>query len=50
MSNSSPLISALNGIIGEPNVMQNPDRLKVYAVDLAGNSQAKVGKAKLTVW
>jgi len=33
MSNSNPLISALKGIIGEPNVIQDPDRLKAYAVD-----------------
>jgi glycolate oxidase FAD binding subunit len=33
MSNSNQLISALNGIIGEPNVIQDPDQLKAYAVD-----------------
>lgn len=33
MSNSSQLISALSGIIGESNVIQNPDQLKAYAVD-----------------
>jgi glycolate oxidase FAD binding subunit len=33
MSNSNQLVSALNGIIGEPNVIQDPDRLKAYAVD-----------------
>ncbi|MFH2120394.1 MAG: FAD-binding oxidoreductase [Pseudomonadota bacterium] len=33
MSNSNQWISALKGIIGEPNVIQNPDRLKAYAVD-----------------
>jgi glycolate oxidase FAD binding subunit len=33
MSNSNKLISALNGIVGEPNVIQDPDQLKAYAVD-----------------
>lgn len=33
MSNSNQLVSALNGIIGETNVIQDPDRLKAYAVD-----------------
>ncbi len=33
MSNSNPMVSALNGIIGEPHVIQDPDRLKAYAVD-----------------
>ncbi|MBU1743817.1 MAG: FAD-binding oxidoreductase [Proteobacteria bacterium] len=33
MSNSNQWISALKGIIGEPNVIQDPDRLKAYAVD-----------------
>ena len=33
MSNSNQLVSALNGIIGEPNVIQDPDQLNVYAVD-----------------
>ena len=33
MSNSNQLISALNGIIGESNVIQDPDQLRVYAVD-----------------
>ena len=33
MSNSNQWISALKGIIGEPNVIQDPDQLNVYAVD-----------------
>jgi len=33
MSNSNQWISALNGIIGEPNVIRDPDQLKAYAVD-----------------
>lgn len=33
MSNSNQWVSALNGIIGEPNVIQDPDQLKAYAVD-----------------
>jgi glycolate oxidase FAD binding subunit len=33
MSNSNPLMSALTGIIGEANVIQDPDQLKAYAVD-----------------
>jgi len=33
MSNSNQWISALMRIIGEPNVIQDPDRLKAYAVD-----------------
>lgn len=33
MSNSNPLVSALRGIIGEPHVIIDPDRLKAYAVD-----------------
>jgi len=33
MSNSNQWVSALNGIVGEPNVIQDPDRLKAYAVD-----------------
>jgi glycolate oxidase FAD binding subunit len=33
MSNSNQWVSALNGIIGEPNVIQDPNRLKAYAVD-----------------
>jgi glycolate oxidase FAD binding subunit len=33
MSNSNQWVSALNGIIGEPNVIQDTDRLKAYAVD-----------------
>lgn len=33
MSNSNQWISALKGIIGEPNVIQDPDQLRAYAVD-----------------
>ena len=33
MSNSNQWISTLNGIIGEPNVIRDPDQLKAYAVD-----------------
>jgi glycolate oxidase FAD binding subunit len=33
MSNSKQWISALTGIIGESNVIQNPDQLNAYAVD-----------------
>ncbi len=33
MSNSNQLVSALKGIVGEANVIQDPDRLKAYAVD-----------------
>jgi len=33
MSNSNQLVSALNGIVGEPNVIRDPDQLKAYAVD-----------------
>jgi glycolate oxidase FAD binding subunit len=33
MSNSNQLVSALKGIIGETNVIQDPDQLKAYAVD-----------------
>ena len=33
MSNSNQWISALKRIIGEPNVIQDPDQLKAYAVD-----------------
>jgi glycolate oxidase FAD binding subunit len=33
MSNASQLISALNGIVGESNVIQNPGELKACAVD-----------------
>jgi glycolate oxidase FAD binding subunit len=33
MSNSNQWVSALNGIVGEPNVIQDQDRLKAYAVD-----------------
>ena len=33
MSNSNQWVSALKGIIGEPYLIQDPDRLKAYAVD-----------------
>jgi glycolate oxidase FAD binding subunit len=33
MSNSTQWVSALNGIIGETNVIQDPDQLAAYAVD-----------------
>ena len=33
MSNVKPLASALKEIVGEANVMQDPDRIKAYAVD-----------------
>ena len=33
MSNSNQWVTALNGIIGEPNVIRDPDQLKAYAVD-----------------
>jgi glycolate oxidase FAD binding subunit len=33
MSNSDQLLSALKGIVGEANVIQNADQLKAYAVD-----------------
>ncbi len=33
MSNSDQLVSALKGIVGEANVISNPDQLKAYAVD-----------------
>jgi glycolate oxidase FAD binding subunit len=33
MSNSDQVVSALKGIVGEANVISNPDQLKAYAVD-----------------
>ena len=33
MSHSTQWVSALKGIIGETNVIQDPDQLKGYAVD-----------------
>ena len=33
MSNANQLVSTLKEIVGEANVIQDPDRLKVYAVD-----------------
>jgi len=33
MSNLDQIVSALKGMVGEKNIVQNPDHLKVYAVD-----------------